>query len=73
MPTPNEGREAAIKERIEAAIKAQGLSRKAVYSAIGISRNTFEVKMAGGSFYIRELIRAADAIGISFDELVSGT
>ena len=72
MPTPNEDRETAIKQKIEAAIEAKGLTRKAVYSAIGISRNTFEVMMAGGSFYVRELIRAAHAIGVDFDELMRG-
>ncbi|MEA5453252.1 helix-turn-helix transcriptional regulator [Sinomonas sp. JGH33] len=72
MPTPNEDREAAIKQRIEAAMEAQGLTRKAVYGAVGISRNTFEVKMAGGSFYVRELIRVADVIGIRLDDLVRG-
>jgi DNA-binding XRE family transcriptional regulator len=72
MPTPNEDREAAIKQRIEAVRVAKGLTRKAVYSAIGISRNTYEVKMAGGSFYVRELIRAAGALGMDFDELVRG-
>jgi hypothetical protein len=73
MPTPNQDPEAVertIKDRIEAARTGRGLTRKAVYTSIGISRNTFELKMAGGSFTVRELIKAAHAVGLRFDELL---
>ncbi|MCX2746705.1 hypothetical protein OOZ51_02615 [Arthrobacter sp. MI7-26] len=64
--------EAVVKARIQTAMDNDGLTRKAVYSAIGISRNTFEVRMARGGFYVRELIRAADALGMTFHELCRG-
>jgi cell division ATPase FtsA len=73
MPTPIQDPEAVervIKDRIEAARRAEGLTRKAVYTSIGISRNTFELKMAGGSFTVRELIKAARAVKLHFDDLL---
>ncbi|GAB2768116.1 helix-turn-helix domain-containing protein [Sinomonas soli] len=69
MPTQQLDPEAVLRERIQAAIEDQGLTRKAVYNAIGISRNTFEDKMASGRFYVRELMRAATALNTTFHEL----
>lgn len=64
--------ETVIKARIKAAIDDQGLTRKAVYGAIGVTRNTFEARMARGGFYVKELISAADVLGMTFHELCRG-
>jgi hypothetical protein len=69
MPIPHADPEAILKERIQTAIDDLGITRKAVYNAIGISRNTFEDKMASGRFYVRELLRAAPVLKTTFSEL----
>lgn len=72
MPTPHQDPEQVLKERIQAAIDEHGITRKAVYNAIGVSRNTFEDKMASGRFYVKELMRAAPALKTTFSELCRG-
>lgn len=71
MDTGIEDLETRIKSKIEARIKSKGLTRKAVYNGVGMSRNTFELKMAGGDFGLRELIRLATFLEFDFDELVA--
>jgi hypothetical protein len=68
--TSTEDVESRIKRKFEDRIKAKGLTRKAVYTAVGMSRNTFELKMAGGDFGLREVIRLALFLDLDLDELV---
>jgi hypothetical protein len=70
MHTP-EAHERIIKDRIEAIRIAKKLTKQAVYTAMGISRNSYELKMAGGSLSLREAIRAADLYEMPIEDLLA--
>ena len=69
MHTP-EAHERAIKDRLEALRTERGITKQAAYNAAGISRNSYELKIKGGSFSLLEIIRLADFYEVPLDDLV---
>lgn len=65
-----EARERAIKDRLEALREQRGVTKQAAYNAAGISRNSYELKIRGGSFSLREIIRLADFYEVPLHELL---
>lgn len=63
-----------IAEKIEKYIAAKGIPRTAIHAAAGISRPTFNAKMAdGGRFTINELIRISSRLSIPVYEILPGS
>lgn len=61
-----------VSENIAGAMKAQGVSRKAVYDAANITRHTFDRRMASGEGWtLDELEKIANFLRISTWSLVS--
>lgn len=72
--TDTQGPETEIAQRIEKYIAAKGISRTAIHAAAGISRPTFNSKMAGGrSFTVNELLRISNHLGVPIYEILPGT
>lgn len=75
--TPPPGTQAAaseISQKIEKYIAAKGITRITIHAAAGISRPTFNAKMAdGGRFTINELIRISAHLGIPVYEILPDT
>ena len=55
---------------IEGRMKANRITRKAVYTAAGLARSTFEDKMKNGGFRLREVIRILNFLHLDFDKTV---
>lgn len=75
-PTPSDtlGPAAEIAQKIENHIAAKGIPRTALHAAAGISRPTFNSKMAdGGRFTVNELIRISAHLGVPIYEILPGT
>lgn len=67
------GPEMEITQKIERYIAAKGVKRSAIHAAAGISRPTFNAKMAdGGRFTVNELLRISAHLGIQVYELLPG-
>lgn len=72
-PTPidTHATEAEIAQKIEQQLAAKGIPRTDIHAAAGISRPTFNAKMAGGrSFTVNELIRIAAKLGVPVYEIL---
>lgn len=73
-PTDTHGTAAEIAQKIEKYIAAKGIPRTALHAAAGISRPTFNAKMAdGGRFTVNELIRISSRLGVPVYEIMPGT
>lgn len=69
MTTPQEV-ENQLARNIENHLAAKGITRKSLFDQAGISRNTFERKMAGGGFTVQELMRFAPVLKVHVSELL---
>lgn len=72
-PTPTDTQAAgvSIAQKIENHLAAKGIPRTDIHAAAGISRPTFNAKMADASrFTVNELIRIAARIGIPTYEIL---
>lgn len=69
-----QGTASEISQKIEKYIAAKDVPRTAIHAAAGISRPTFNAKMAdGGRFTINELIRISSRLGVPVYEILPGT
>lgn len=74
-PTPTEAHGAVheIAQKIEKYIAAKDIPRTALHAAAGISRPTFNAKMAdGGRFSVNELIRISARLDVPVYEILPG-
>lgn len=70
MNTP-EVIEQGVRNRLEALRIEHGATKQAAYNAAGLSRNSYELKMANGSFKLIEAIRLANFYGEPIDKLLA--
>lgn len=62
----HENMDRQVGSAIERYIAARGATRKHVYLSAGLSRQTFEKAIKGGtSFKLSELVKIADALGVT--------
>lgn len=70
-PTATHLAEFEIAQNIEGFLAAKRISRTDIHAAAGISRPTFNAKMAGGSsFTVKEILRIANALNVHPAEIL---
>jgi len=56
--------EEELARNINTALNRPGVTRKAAYDRLGMTRNTFEKKVQSGGFTIPQIMRIADIAGV---------